>query len=58
MAKLEQLLADCLNEVQTIVRQKEKYVWERERKFETIEKRIEKLESQINDVFRNPPTLS
>ena len=58
IAKLEQLLSDCLNEIKTIIRPKEKYAWERERKFEDIEKRIEKLEKQISDVFRNPPLLS
>ena len=58
LAKLEQLLADCLNEIQSIVRFKEKYHWERDRKLESIEKRIEKLEKQIDDLFRHPPLLS
>jgi len=57
VAHLEQLLSDCLNEIKTIARPKEKYFWDRERKFEAIEKRIEKLEIQINEVFRNPPLL-
>ncbi|MFZ2205514.1 MAG: hypothetical protein WAV23_02905 [Minisyncoccia bacterium] len=58
IAQLEQILSDCLNEIQTIVRFKEKYHWERDRKLETIEKRIEKLEQQINEVFRHPTLLS
>ena len=55
VARLEQTLSQCLNEIQSIVRPKEKYSWERERKFELIEKRIEKLEAEINQIFRNPP---
>lgn len=55
VARLEQILADCLNEIQTIVRIKDKYYWEKETKMELIEKRIEKLEAEINQVFRNPP---
>jgi len=57
VACLEQILSQCLNEIQSIVRVREKYHWERERKFEAIEKRIEKLEFEINQVFRNPPLL-
>ncbi len=55
IARLELLLSDCLNEIQAIVRPKEKYHWEREQKWEKVEKRIEKLELQVNDLFRNPP---
>jgi hypothetical protein len=58
IAQFEQILSDCLNEIQTIVRFKEKFFWERDRKLETIEKRIEKLERQINEVFRHPSLLS
>lgn len=57
VARLEQLLSECLNEIKTIIRPREKYFWERERRLEAIEKRIEKLEVQINEVFRNPPML-
>ncbi len=57
IARLEQILSECLNEIQSIVRFKEKYHWERDRKLETIEKRIEKLEKQIDNVFRHPPLL-
>ena len=55
LAKMEQLLAQCLNEVQIITRTKEKYSWEREQKYEAIEKRIMQLESQIREVLNNPP---
>ena len=47
IAHLEQLLSDCLNEIQTIVHTKEKFFWERERKLDLIEKRIIALESKI-----------
>ena len=58
IALLEQILSQCLNEIQKIVKVREKYHWEREAKFEAIEKRIEKLESEINQIFRNPPLLN
>jgi len=54
---LEQLLSQCLNEIQIIVKQKEKYFWGKEQKFKDIEKRIEKLESEINEVFKQPYTV-
>lgn len=57
IAMLEQLLSRCLNEIQLIVQQKEKYFWGKEQKFKDIEKRIEKLESKIGDVFKQPPTI-
>lgn len=57
IARLEQLLSEALNEIKTIVHAKEKHFWEREQRLERIEKRIEKLEGQINEVFRNPPLL-
>ena len=55
IAHLEQILSQCLNEIQTLVRIKDKYYWEKESKMELIEKRIERLESEINQAFRNPP---
>jgi len=58
LAKMEQLLSQCLNEVQLITRTKEKYSWEREQKYEAIEKRIIKLENQIREVLCNPPLAS
>jgi len=57
IAKLEQLLSQCLNEIQTIVKQKEKYFWGKEQKFKDIEKRIEKLETEIGEMFKQPPTI-
>jgi hypothetical protein len=57
LAELEQLLARCLNEVQQIVRRKEKYHWEREQKFEIIEKRIGKLEYEITEILKKPITI-
>jgi hypothetical protein len=57
IAKLEQLLSQCLNEIQLIVRQKEKYFWGKEEKFKVIENRIAKLESELNELFYKPFTL-
>ena len=57
VARLEQLLADCLNEIKSIIKPRERYFWEREQRIELIDKRIQKLEMQIGEVFRNPPLL-
>jgi len=58
VARLEQLLRECLNEIKTLVKAKEHFFWDREQKLSSIEKHIEKLEVQIGEVFRNPPLLS
>lgn len=58
IAELEQLLSNCLNEVQSIVRTRERYHWEREQKLEAIEKIIIRLEEKVNQLFRNPPVAS
>lgn len=58
IANLEQILSQCLNEISKIVSAKEKYHWEREQKFEAIEKQIEGLESVISQIFRNPPLIT
>ncbi len=55
IAYLEQILSDCLNQIQSIVKPKEKYHWESQRKLEEIEKKITALEEAINNFFRNPP---
>jgi hypothetical protein len=57
LAELKQLLSQCLNEIQSVVKQKEKYFWGKEQKFKDIEKRIEKLESEINLKLTQPYTL-
>ncbi|MFA6924901.1 MAG: hypothetical protein WC223_11695 [Bacteroidales bacterium] len=57
IAELEQLLSQCLNEIQTIVKQKEKYSFEREQKYEAIEKLIEKLGEEINKILKQPYTI-
>ena len=57
IAHLEQILQQCLNEIKSIIRPRERYFWERERKIEDIELRIRKLEEEINQVFRNPPLI-
>lgn len=54
IAYLELLLSECLNQIQSIIKPKEKYDWERNKKLEEVEKRIEKLEQDINNLFRKP----
>ena len=58
VTELEQILSQCLNEIQSIVKQKERYSYEREYKYELIEKKIEKLESEIKSVLRCPYTIN
>jgi uncharacterized protein Yka (UPF0111/DUF47 family) len=58
VARFEQLLSACLNEVKIIVHARDKYFWQREQKMEAIEKRIQKLETQINEIFSNPPLVT
>lgn len=58
IARLEQLLAACLNEIKTIVHKKEKFFWERDNKLEAVERRIERMERQLDEALRHPPLLS
>lgn len=51
---LEQILADCLNKIQTITTKRERFHWERDRKLEHIEEIVEKLERDISEVLRYP----
>jgi|SRR5689334_4944299 len=53
VAHFEQLLSDCLNEIKAISYKKDHW-WERQQKLDRIEKRIEKLESEMNNLFHNP----
>jgi hypothetical protein len=57
VAQLEQLLSECLNEIKTLVKTKERFFYGREDKIDVIEKSIIKLEAQISEVFRNPPLI-
>lgn len=57
LAQLRQLLSDCLNEIQSIVHQKERYFWGKEQKFKDLEKRIEKLETEISETLEQPLTV-
>ena len=57
IAQLEQLLADCLNEIKIIVHKKEKFFWERDNKLESVERRIEQMERQLHEALRHPPLL-
>ncbi len=54
IADLEIILSNCLNEINKIVDKKTNFIWGTENKIESIEKRIIKLEQEINEVFRNP----
>jgi hypothetical protein len=57
IAKLEQMLSGCMNQIQQIAIKKERFIWGRHDKLELIEKRIEKLEKEIDQIFRNPPLV-
>ncbi len=57
VAEIELSLANCLNEIQTIARRKERLFFDREQKYQLIEKRIEKLSSEINSILRYPSTI-
>lgn len=57
LAHLEQLLSQCANEVQALAGAKEKYFWQRDEKIAVIEKRIERLEREVAELFRHPPSL-
>ena len=58
VARLEQLLAQCLNEVQRIAPPKDKYSTEREQeKYNAIEKLIANLQKELTEALRNPPML-
>jgi len=57
LARLEQLLSQCLNEIQTIVCKRERIFFGREDKIEAIEKRIITLESEINVILKQPVSV-
>ncbi|CAN5567100.1 hypothetical protein BH11BAC1_BH11BAC1_06640 [soil metagenome] len=57
IAHLEQLLSNCLNEIKAISITNEKF-WQREQTLARIEQTIQKLETQMNEVFRNPTLFS
>lgn len=54
VVKLAQLLSDCLNEVQSIAQMKTNYHWQIEEKYDTIEKRIVTLETDMRKLFLFP----
>jgi len=57
IAKLEQLLSNCLNEIKSISIKRENF-WERGQKLERIEKIISELEEEMTKVFRDPSLYS
>jgi len=58
IAELEIILSDCLNEIKTLTGRRTNFLWSNENKIDAIEKRIIKLEQEINEVFRNPQRLT
>ncbi len=58
VVRMEQALMNCLNEVQSITRTKEKYHWEREQKYDAIAERITILENEIRQALCFPPEKS
>lgn len=54
IAQMEALLSDCLNEIQSIIKRKERFYFDREQKYELIERRIVLLENEINNYLRQP----
>ena len=54
ISHLEQLLSECLNQIQQLTSQRERYQWERGRKLEIIEGLIEKAEKNISEALRYP----
>lgn len=58
VAKLEQQLASCLNEVKSIAVKKERLFFSREDKLAAIEKVIIELQSFVYNTLRNPPSYS
>lgn len=57
IANLEQLLSECLFEIQNIAKQKERFFWDHEQKYKNIENRIEKIEKEIIQALTNPFTI-
>ena len=57
VARLAQMLSDCLNEVQQITQAKGRHSFLIEEKCEAIEKRIEQLEAQMTRAFSEPPDI-
>ena len=55
VAQLELLLSQVLNEIQQIAGKKERFFWEKNSILESIEARIQKLEGELNQIFRHPP---
>lgn len=54
IAQMEVLLSECLNEIQSIIKRKERFYFDREQKYELIEKRIVLLENELSKYLRQP----
>ncbi len=54
VAKLEELLANCFNEIQAFAKANKTLYWQQ---YEDIQKRIEKLEREVAEVLRQPKSI-
>ncbi|TND10173.1 MAG: hypothetical protein FD123_421 [Bacteroidetes bacterium] len=57
LAHVEQLVSQCLNEVQILAKAKNRSLWEVDEKYQAIERRIEQLEQDISAIFRHPLSI-
>ncbi len=57
IARIEQSLMNCLNEISAITYTKERFQWEREKKFDAIAERITTLETEIRQALCFPTEL-
>jgi hypothetical protein len=58
VARIEQHLMNCVNEISAITHTKEKHHWEREQKFDAIAERIGKLEMEIKSMLCFPNEIT
>lgn len=57
VARLAQLLSDCLNEVNGIAQSKSNWHWQIDEKYDAIEKRICALETDMRHLFESPAPI-
>ena len=54
IARLEELLANCFNEIQSFAKANKTLYWQQ---FDDIQKRIEKLEREVSEVLQQPKSI-
>lgn len=57
LAQLELMLSSCLNEIRAMAQLKSRQNWLFDQKYEAMEERIKRLEQDIADLFRHPPSI-